>query len=214
MKRLGVTGGIGSGKTTVCRMLEELGARAFYADDEAKRLLASDASIRRDVIGIFGPESYLPDGGPDRRFIARRAFADKALLARLNAVVHPRTLKRFEEAAQQAQREGAPLMVKEAALIFEAGADSQLDAVVVVDAPLQARIERVCERDGISPEEVTARMAHQADPSVLRKRADVVLENDGDLERLRRKVERLYRDTTSRRSSDRRETRSGYPGAC
>lgn len=198
MKRLGVTGGIGSGKTTVCRMLEELGARVFYADDEAKRLLANDPSIRRDVIDLFGPESYLPDGSPNRRFIARMAFADKTLLDRLNAAVHPPVLKRFEEAAQQAQREGTPLMVKEAALIFEAGADRQLDAVAVVEAPLQARIERVCARDGVLQEEVAARMAHQADPSVLRERADIVLENDGDPEQLRRKVERLYRDMTSR----------------
>ena len=198
MKRLGVTGGIGSGKTNVCRMLEELGARVFYADDEAKRLLASEASVRRNVIDLFGPESYLPDGSPNRRFIARRAFADKALLDRLNAVVHPPVLRQFEEAARDAEREGASLMVKEAALIFEAGADSQLDAVIVVDAPLRARIERVCKRDEISPEEVTARMAHQADPSVLRKRADSVLENDGSPEQLQRKVERLYRDMTSR----------------
>ena len=198
MKRLGVTGGIGSGKTTVCRMLEELGARVFYADDEAKRLLASDVSVRRDVIDLFGPESYLPDGSPNRRFIARMAFADKALLDRLNAAVHPPVLRRFEEAAQHAQREGAPLIVKEAALIFEAGADRQLDAVAVVEAPLRARIERVCGRDGVSQEEVAARMAHQADPSVLRERADIVLANDGDPEQLRRKVERLYRDMTSR----------------
>ena len=198
MKRLGVTGGIGSGKTTVCRMLEKFGARVFYADDEAKRLLASDASVRRNVIDLFGPESFLPDGSLNRRFIARMAFADKALLDRLNALVHPPVLRRFEEAAQQAQREGASLMVKEAALIFEAGADRQLDAVAVVEAPLQVRIERVCERDGVSQEEVAARMAHQADPSVLRERADIVLENDGEPEQLRRKVERLYRDMTSR----------------
>lgn len=198
MKRLGVTGGIGSGKTTVCRMLEELGARVFYADDEAKRLLASDAAIRRDLIDLFGPESYLTDGSLNRRLIARVAFADKALLDRLNALVHPTVLRRFEEAAQQAQHEGASLMVKEAALIFEAGADHQLDLVAVVEAPLQARIERVCERDGVSHEDVAARMAHQADPSVLRERADIVLENDGDPEQLRRKVERLYRDMTSR----------------
>ena len=198
MKRLGVTGGIGSGKTTACRMLEELGARVFYADDEAKRLLTDDASIRRRVIDVFGPESYLPDGSLNRRFLARMAFSDKALLDRLNALVHPRVLRRFEEAAQQAQREGTSLMVKEAALIFEAGAEHQLDTVAVVEAPLPVRIRRVCERDGVSHEDVTARMANQADPSILRERADIVLENDGDPEQLRRKVERLYRDMTSR----------------
>ncbi len=197
MKRLGVTGGIGSGKTTVCRILEELGAQAFYADDEAKRLLAEDPSVREGVVRLFGPESYLPGGAPNRRFLARRAFADQALLDHLNALIHPRVLDRFEEAAQQAARARVYLMVKEAALVFEAGAERQLDAVVVVDAPAAARIERVCKRDGVSREDVTARMARQADPSALRRRADVVLENDGDLERLRRKVEQLYRDMTS-----------------
>ena len=200
MKRLGVTGGIGSGKTTVCRMLEELGARVFYADDEAKRLLANDPSVRRNVIDVFGPESYLPDGSPDRRFLARMAFADKTLLDRLNALVHPLVLRRFEEAAQQARREGASLMVKEAALIFEAGAEHRLDTVAVVEAPLPVRIERVCERDGVSYEDVAARIANQADPSLLRERADIVLENDSDPGQLRRKVERLYRDMTPRRS--------------
>ena len=198
MKRLGVTGGIGSGKTTVCRILEELGARVFYADDEAKRLLAEDASVREGVIDLFGPESYLSDGAPNRRVLARLAFADKALLEGLNALIHPRTLRRFEEAAQQAAREHVSLMVKEAALIFEAGAERNLDAVVVVDAPEEARIERVCTRDGVAREDVTARMAHQADPSALRRRADRVLENDGDPAQLRRKVEQLYRDMTSR----------------
>ncbi len=197
MKRLGVTGGIGSGKTTVCRILEELGARVFYADDEAKRLLAEDASVREGVIDLFGPESYLPDGAPNRRFLARLAFADQPLLDRLNALIHPRVLSRFEEAVQQAAREDVSLIVKEAALIFEAGAERKLDAVVVVDAPEQARIERACKRDGVSREDVTVRMAHQADPSALRRRADCVLENDGDLEQLRRKVEQLYRDMTS-----------------
>ena len=199
MKRLGVTGGIGSGKTTVCRILEELGARVFYADDEAKRLLAEDASVRRGVIDLFGPESYLPDGAPNRRFLGRTAFADNALLDRLNALVHPRVLRLFEEAAQQAARDGVPLMVKEAALIFEAGAERQLDAVVAVEAPAQSRIERVCKRDGVSPGDVTARMARQADPSELRRRADFAIENDGDREQLRRKVEKLHRDMTSRR---------------
>ncbi len=197
MKRLGVTGGIGSGKTTVCRILGELGAQVFYADDEAKRLLAEDASVREGVIGLFGPESYLPDGSPNRRFLARLAFADQALLNQMSALIHPRVLSRFEEAAQQAAREDVSLMVKEAALIFEAGADRQLDAVVVVDAPAPARIERACKRDGVPREDVIARMTHQADPSALRRRADVVLENDGDMEQLRRKVEQLYRDMTS-----------------
>lgn len=203
MKRLGVTGGIGSGKTTVCRMLEDLGARVFYADEEGKRLLVEDPSARREVIEAFGAESYLEDGSLDRSYLARQVFQDDAKLERLNAIVHPRVFARFEDAAERAEREGVPLMVKEAALIFEAGGERFLDAVAVVDAPRDVRIERVRERDDVSRGDVVARMRHQIDPEELRARADIVIENDGCLERLRKQVERLYVELVETSSSRR-----------
>lgn len=197
MMRLGVTGGIGSGKTTVCRMLEELGARVFHADEEGKRLLVDDPSARREVTAAFGPDAYKDDGSLNRAYLAEEVFGDDEKLELLNAIVHPRVFTRFEAAAEEAERDGAPLMVKEAALIFETGGERFLDEVAVVDAPREVRIERVTERDGVARDNVAARMRHQMNPEELRARADVVIDNDGDLEQLRRQVERLYRDMTA-----------------
>ncbi|MEX2401403.1 MAG: dephospho-CoA kinase [Rhodothermales bacterium] len=194
MKRLGVTGGIGSGKTTVCRMLEEMGARVFYADEEGKQLLVDDPEARREVIAAFGADSYHDDGRLNRAFLADQVFSDDEKLERLNRIVHPRVLARFEKVAEKAEREHVPLMVKEAALIFESGGEALLDAVAVVDAPREERIARVVARDDAEPADVKARMRHQMEPAELRRRADVVIENDGDLPQLRKQVEALYED--------------------
>ncbi|MEX0820659.1 MAG: dephospho-CoA kinase [Rhodothermales bacterium] len=198
MKRLGVTGGIGSGKTTVCRMLEDMGARVFYADEEGKQLLVDDPEARREVIAAFGADSYHDDGRLNRAFLADQVFSDDDKLERLNRIVHPRVLARFEKVAEKAEREHVPLMVKEAALIFESGGEALLDAVAVVDAPREERIARVVARDDAEPADVKARMRHQMEPAELRRRADVVIENDGDLPQLRKQVEALYEDMSTK----------------
>lgn len=200
MRTLGITGGIGSGKSTVCKLLEELGARVFYADAEGRNILLDDADVRSEIIEAFGGESYLPDGSPNRPYLADRVFGDPANVAQINAIIHPRVFARFEEARQRAEEEGVQLLVKEAALIFESGGDRFLDAVAIVDAPMDVRIRRVVERDNVSPEQVTARMSHQLPPEELRRRADYVIENNGDFEDLRRQVERVYEEVLSPRS--------------
>ena len=192
MKTLGVTGGIGSGKTAVCRILEELGARVFYADAEAKRLMHTDAEARAEIVAAFGPESYDAEGRLDRAFLARQVFGDAARLARLNAIVHPRVRQALVEAKEQAARDGVDLLVYEAALIFETGGEAYVDAVAVVDAPVETRIRRVVERDGVTPDAVRARLQHQLPPEELRRRADYLIENTGSLEALRQDVEAVY----------------------
>lgn len=193
MKTLGVTGGIGSGKTTVCRMLEELGASVFYADDVAKRLMVDDEKVRNEILEAFGMESYRPDGTLNRPYIAQTIFEDSSLVDRINQIVHPRVFAAFEEERKKAERAGFPLLVQEAALIFETGADRHLDAVAVVDSPQETRVRRVVDRDGVTPDQVRARMAHQLPPDVLRTRADYVIVNEGSPELLRKEVENLYR---------------------
>lgn len=193
MKTLGVTGGIGSGKTTVCRMLEELGASVFYADDVAKRLMVDDEKVRDEIREAFGMESYRPDGTLNRPYIAQTIFEDSSLVDRINQIVHPRVFAAFEEERKKAERAGIPLLVQEAALIFETGADRHLDAVAVVDSPEETRVRRVVDRDGVTPDQVRARMAHQLPPDVLRTRADYVIVNEGSPELLRKEVENLYR---------------------
>ncbi len=196
MKTLGVTGGIGSGKTTVCRMLEKLGARVFYADEEGKRILADDPDARREIVEAFGEESYGPDGRLNRAFLAEIVFGDETQLGRINSIVHPRVFARFEEAVERAREDGVPLMVKEAALIFETGGDRFLDAVAVVDAPREVRLDRVVKRDAVIPEAVQARMGHQLPPEELRRRADYLIDNSGTPEQTRRQVEAVYREMT------------------
>jgi len=189
---LGVTGGIGSGKTMVCRMLEELGARVFYADDAAKKLMQDDPAARAEITAAFGPESYDADGRLNRSYLAGQVFSRDDRLHRLNAIVHPRVFRAFEQARVRAEQEGVPLLVHEAALLFEAGGDRHLDAVAVVDAPVAERIRRVVARDGVTPEQVQARMRHQLPAAELRRRADYVIENTGAPEALRTQIEHLY----------------------
>ena len=192
MITLGVTGGIGSGKTTVCGFLQEKGARVFYADIEAKRLMQEDASVRAEITEAFGPEAYTDDGTLDRAVLADRVFGDAERLEQLNAIVHPRVFEAFEAAKERAAEEGVDLLVHEAALLFEAGGDAHVDVTAAVVAPDADRVARVAERDDVAPEQVRARMGHQLPQDELRRRADHVIENDGSLDDLRRKSVELY----------------------
>jgi dephospho-CoA kinase len=189
---LGVTGGIGSGKTTVCGFLEEQGARVFYADIEAKRLMQEDSDVRAAIVEEFGEAAYDADGTLDRDYLAGRVFGDAEQLERLNAIVHPHVFEAFEAAKERAADEEVSLLVHEAALLFEAGGDAHVDATAVVVAPTPDRIEWVTARDDVAPEQVRARMQHQLPQEELRERADYVIENDGTLNDLRQKSVDLY----------------------
>lgn len=191
MTVLGVTGGIGSGKTTVCRMFEALGARAFYADTEAKKLMVSPA-IRAEIEDAFGKDSYDGEGQLNRAYLAQHVFGDAAQLARINQIVHPRVFEALEAAIQQAKSEEIQLLVYESALIFNGGRAAFLDAVLVVDAPPSTRVGRVTARDKITPERVNARMQHQRSSQEMRQRADYIIINDGSLEALTQQVHTLY----------------------
>ena len=188
---LGVTGGIGSGKTAVCRLLEMQGARVFYADQEARRLMEEDTALRADLAAAFGPSVFDDGGRLDRAGLAAQVFGDAEKLAVLNGLVHPRVFAAFGRETARARAEGVWLFVKEAALIFEAGGEKYLDAVAVVDAPLDVRVARVVARDGATPAAVDARIRHQLPAAELVARADYVLRNDGDAAHLEGEVEDL-----------------------
>ena len=192
MRTLGVTGGIGSGKTTVCGFLEEQGARVFYADIEAKRLMREDPDVQAAIVDAFGEAAYDEEGALDRAYLADRVFGDAEQLDRLNAIVHPHVFKAFEAAKARAADEEASLLVHEAALLFEAGGDEHVDATAAVVAPDADRIDWVTARDDVTPDQVRARMQHQLPQDELRERADYVIENDGSLDDLRRKSVELY----------------------
>ena len=189
---LGVTGGIGSGKSTVCGFLEEQGARVFYADTEAKQLMQTDEGVRSAIVDAFGADAYTEDGTLNRAYLAEAVFGNAERVERLNGIVHPRVFEAFEAAKERAEEEDVRLLVHEAALLFEAGGDEHVDATAAVVAPDERRIQWVVERDDVTPDQVRARMEHQLPQAELRRRADYVIENDGSLDDLRQKSVDLY----------------------
>ncbi len=175
MFTVGVTGGIGSGKSTVCRIFGVLGIPVFSSDGEGKRLLDEDAGVRALVAAAFGAELYTR-GRLDRKALAARVFNDAGALARLNAIVHPAVRQAF---ATWAGMQRAPYVINEAALLVETGAYRQLDHLIVVTAPEEERVRRVMARDGSDADQVRSRMRHQADDPQRAQAADTIIGNDG-----------------------------------
>jgi dephospho-CoA kinase len=174
MLKVGLTGGIGSGKTTVARIFELLGIPVYYADQEAKRLMNADAGIKNKVIEHFGESSY-KDNVLDRAYLATIVFNNKKKLELLNSFVHPATIAHSEEWMKLQQ---APYAIREAALIFESHVNKQLDYVIGVSSPRLLRIQRVTSRDMIQAEEVESRMNNQMDEDKKISLCDFVIRND------------------------------------
>lgn len=195
MKVVGVTGGIGSGKSSLCRMLESFGARVFYADAEAKRLMNEDPEIRRRLKQAFGSETFGADGRINRAYLAGRIFSDPEARRRMNDIVHPAVRAAFRDFVDEALRSGAPVVVREAALIT--GTEHELDEVVVVEAPERVRIRRVAERDDVDEAAVRARIDAQPARSAFRDVADRIVVNDGSVKDLEREALRLWKEWTS-----------------
>lgn len=174
MLRIGLTGGIGSGKSVVAKVFETLGIPVYYADDAAKRLMNTDKELKAAIIKNFGARSYT-NGKLDRKYLATIVFNDKEKLALLNSLTHPVTIR---DAAEWMSRQSSPYIIKEAALLFESGADKNLDHIIGVDAPLPLRIKRVIARDGTSREEIMKRINRQMDEKEKMKRCDFVIVNN------------------------------------
>ena len=157
MIRVGLTGGIGSGKSTVAQIFEVLGIPVFYADDEAKKILNEDEELKEQIVKNFGGESYV-DGKLNRSYIASIVFNDKSKLEILNSLTHPATFKHGDE---WMNKQTTPYAIHEAALVFEANVKERLDYVIGVFSPEELRIKRVMERDGITRDEVMKRIKRQ-----------------------------------------------------
>ena len=177
MLKVGITGGIGSGKTTVCYIFECLNIPVYYADDRGKWLMNNDPGVKEAITDLFGIHAYLNDGNLNRKYLADQVFQNQALLNQLNAIVHPAVAK--DTRAWQSQQINVPYTLKEAAILFESGGHHHLDYVIVVDAPEALRIDRVMHRDGISAEAVKARISKQMPTAKKRAMADFIIENDG-----------------------------------
>ncbi len=174
MLKVGLTGGIGSGKTTVARLFMLLGIPVFNADQEAKRIMNENASLREKLVGLFGEESYV-NNSLNRKYIADIVFKDPYKLELLNAAVHPVTIAAGNAWAMLQQ---TPYSIKEAAILFETPAAAHLDYIIGVSAPPNIRLQRVMHRDGVPPDVVLARMRQQMDEDIKMKLCDFVIIND------------------------------------
>ena len=170
---VGLTGGIGSGKSTVASMFQKLGVPIYNSDVEAKNLMGRSKKIKKDIEALMGKESYL-DGEPNRGYIAQKVFKDKILLRDLNNIVHPAVRRHFKS---WCKRQNTTYVIQEAAIIFENGTQKRYDKIILVTAPRDIRIQRVVDRDGITAEQVMARMDNQWPDSEKGKFSDFIIEN-------------------------------------
>lgn len=174
MLKVGLTGGIGSGKTTVARIFNVLGISVYSADDAAKRLMVENDELKNNIIRSFGIESYV-NGELNRKYLSAQVFNDSRKIELLNSFVHPATI---QDAQLWMEKQQAPYIIKEAALIFESSSNQFLDYVIGVQSPTELRIERAMKRDNISREQVEARMKLQMDEEEKMKRCDFIIVND------------------------------------
>lgn len=186
IKRLGLTGSIGAGKSTVTRLLRERGLTVLDADEQARLVTGEPETLERIEAAFPGT---VKGGVLDRAALAAAAFSDPERTRVLNGIVHPRVRARMAALEAQAVANGAAWIAQDIPLLFESGQEQNFDAVLLVDAPLGVRIERVMARSGLTREDILARDARQMPASEKRKKATITIENGGDLEGLARQVE-------------------------
>jgi dephospho-CoA kinase len=175
MLKIGLTGGIGSGKTTVAQIFQVLAIPVYYADDAAKELMNRDPDLKERIISAFGYQSY-KEGKLDRAYLGNLVFDNEVKLDLLNSIVHPVTIRDAEE---WMEKQHSPYAIKEAAIIFETGLEKYFDYVIGVTAPEALRIQRVTERDHSTKETVLLRIQQQMDEKEKMDRCDFVVLNDG-----------------------------------
>jgi len=187
---LGVTGGLGSGKSTACKFLADKGAYIFDADQIAKQLMESDPDIRTEVAATFGSDLY-QNGKLDTRKLAQRAFISEIEQRQLNDIVHPRVVEYFQQESEKL-RDQYDLVVMDAPLIFESGFDSRLDHTLLIYTKYKIRLERAIRRGNLSREDILRRIDLQMPEEDKRELAEFVIENNGTDEQLKVAVEELY----------------------
>lgn len=198
MLKVGLTGGIGSGKSAVASALSSYGAVVIDADAIAREVVAPGTPGLAEVVSAFGERVLAADGSLDRPALGEIVFADEARLASLNAIVHPRVAERSGRLMAEAEASGARVVVYDVPLLVENGLESLYDVVVVVDTPDDLRVERVSRDRGMPPEQVRARIAAQADRATRLAAADLVVDNSGTREDLDARVAELWGELLER----------------
>ncbi|MBA7517650.1 Dephospho-CoA kinase [subsurface metagenome] len=175
MLKVGITGGIGSGKSTVCKIFNSLGIPVYHADTRAKYLTIHTSDIREVIINEFGPDSFIKETY-NTKYISSKVFNNPALLKKLNCIIHPYVAEDFNEWLNGQKKQ--IYVIQEAAILFESDAYKKMDRIIVVNAPLDIRIRRITERDNISKEEILKKMKNQWSTEKLLALADWVINND------------------------------------
>ena len=191
MIRVGLTGGIGSGKSTVGRMLAELGAVVVDGDQIARDLVVPGEPALAEIVERFGPDVLLPDGELDRAGLAALVFPDPESLASLDGIMHPRIAERAQTMLADAERDGVSVVVYDMPLLVESGAADDFDVVMVVHAPIEVRLARLAVR-GVAVDDARNRMAQQANDEERAAVATILIDNGGDDEQLIDQVQRAW----------------------
>lgn len=187
--KIGVTGGIGSGKTTACKMFEKLGIPVYYSDDKVRNIMNTNPEVINKVTTLFGPEAYV-DGQLNRVFIGNKAFNDKTILEQLNSIVYPYALEDMDKWFNELK--DTPYALYESAILFEMDADTKLDKVITVCTPIGDRIYRTVTRDNLTPDQVLARIDKQLSDDEKIARADYIITNGGKLNTLEEQVNEMH----------------------
>lgn len=191
MIKVGLTGGIGSGKTTVAKIWEQMGACVVYADTLAKELMTTDPDLRKAISSAFGKDSYNADGTLNRKYLSEQAFGS-GRVEELNRLVHPAVYKKTAELMEHARAASYQVFVKEAALLLKNGRPDNLDVIVLVTSSEENRIARVTERDAVSASDVEKRIKMQQRDDELIRFSDYVIKNDRDLDNLKEEARKFF----------------------
>ena len=194
-KVIAVTGGIGSGQSTVCRIFKNLGCKIIDVDVKAKQIIQKDISLQKELKKAFGNEIFYKDGSLNRKHLAHLAFRDEVKTLELNKIIHPRMVSEVVEEMETARfSQRYPLIIVDAALIFEISIEKMFDSVIVVYAKLNNRIKRVMERDDLKRAEVLARVHRQIPLEDKKNWADFVIDNDGTTDDLKKQVDHIFEE--------------------
>lgn len=197
-KVIAVTGGIGSGQSTVCQIFQNLGCKIIDVDIKAKQIIQKDVSLQRELKKAFGNEIFFKDGSLNRKHLAHLAFRDEVKTLELNKIIHPRMVSEVVEEMETARfSQRYPLIIVDAALIFEISIEKMFDALIVVYAKLNNRIKRVIDRDGLKRTEILARVRRQIPLDDKKTWADYVIDNDGTTDDLKKQVDKIFEELTS-----------------
>ncbi len=197
MLKIGITGGIGSGKSTVCRVWQSLGAFVIYADDLAKSLMANDKNVKGQLVEAFGKECFHSDGSLNRKYLADEAF-HKGRTEELNKIVHPAVIDEVKRKISDLQQQDYNLMVYEAALMLQNGRPAYLNKIVLVLADEEKRIARVAARDEVDKKSIIDRINRQQDFELLSAQVDVIIRNNGTEKELELKARDVYQKLTDK----------------